>query len=121
MRMADFVKQYCADITDKYAKLGSALTELDGFPYDAIVYDIDGSPVKVVYASGYEIPISDILSLDRSEFEKAYPYHECLKVYDNYMEAVIVLEGPEALAAIRNKILSEQKRVDYYSSLPEVL
>lgn len=121
MRMSDFIQQYCADITEKYAKLGSALSDLDGFPYDAVIYDIDGSPVKVVYASGYEIPISDILSLDRNEFEKVYPYPECLQVYDNYMEAVVIIEGPEALATIRNKILSEQKRVDYYAVLPEVL
>lgn len=114
MRIREFIDKYCMDIVSE-SKQRDSLLDSDDFTYDAIVQDPDGTDVKIVYAGDEEIPISEILSLDRQDFIKIYPSFQAQEVYDNYIDSIIVLEGEEALAHIRNEMLRERTRIESYS------
>lgn len=118
MNISEFAAQYCPDLI-KVACRHSELLELSGFSYDEIIVEEDGTEVRVVNTVNYQIPISDILGMDRAEFAHVWPYTECLSAYDTYVEGLIILEGEEALTAVRNMLSREQERINMYDSIPE--
>lgn len=116
MKIPEFVNLYCADLVRKHRDQKN-LCEAYGFPYDDTIEDIDGNPVRVVYGGDIEIPIQDILGMNREEFVKAYPHTLCHETYDRYLEHIIIIEGEEVLNIIRNSLTEEKKRLDNYSLL----
>lgn len=120
MKLNEFIELYCKDIIINKKKQADLLDD-DDFPYDDIIYDEDENPVKVVYSPAGDIPINDILGLDRSEFAKAYPSHGYLFAYDRYVDSIIILEGEEALLRIRNMMTEQQREIELYAQLPEEL
>lgn len=117
--MQEFIEHYCKDIVAEKERQ-KQLFDDEPFPFEDIVYDDDdGRPVKIVYGGQVEIPIADILSMCREEFEKAYPTKDCLIAYDNYVENIIIIEGAEALNRIRNLINSEQDKIRDFKLIPK--
>lgn len=83
MNIRDFATQYCSDIVTD-AEKRSKMFDLSGFSYDEVITEEDGTEVRVVNTANYQIPITDILGLDRAEFARVWPYTECLEAYDTY-------------------------------------
>ena len=71
MNIKEFVSQYCSDIMAE-AKRRSEMFDLSGFSYDEIIKEDDGAEVRVVNTANYQIPIIDILGMDRAEFSKVW-------------------------------------------------
>lgn len=110
MKIGEFVDKYCQDIVKKSLEIQSVFND-DGLPYDDIVEDESGSPMKVVYSANRQIPVRDILELDRTEFAKVYKGVDDLETYDRYCDSIILLEGEEALTEIRNNVRKEMDRI----------
>ena len=75
--------------------------------------------VRVVNTANYQIPIIDILGMDRAEFSKVWPYTECVDAYDTYVNNLIIVEGEDALTAVRNMLSREQEKIAMYDNIPE--
>lgn len=114
MRIREFIDKYCMDIV-KESKQRQSLLDSDDFSYDNIIEDSDGSLIKIVYAGAEEIPIADILTLDKKDFIKIHPSIDASETYDNYVDSIIMLEGEEALSHIRNEMMRERARIENYS------
>lgn len=118
--MAEFIRVYCSDIVAEKERQ-KELFDDEPFPFEDIIYDEDGNPIKIVYGGQTEIPITDILSMPRDEFERVYQNGECLATYDNYVENIVMIEGEEALNKIRNLINAEQEKISSFGMIPEDL
>ena len=101
MKLGQFIDEYCQDIIDQKNVRQSYLGKDDGLPCDEIVEDDSGQMMKVVYSATRRIPVMDILEMDRNEFAKVYSSESDLETYDRYCDAFIILEGEEALDAMR--------------------
>lgn len=115
----EFAATYCDDIIQA-SKMRSSMFDLSGFSYDEIITEEDGTKVPVINTVNYQIPLMDILGLSRSEFAKPWPYQECLEAYDTYVSNLSILEGEDALAAIRKQVTLEQERIKFFDKEPEV-
>lgn len=111
MKLGQFIDTYCQDILEESNQRKSYLGADDGLPYDDIVQDESGRPMKVVYSATRRIPIADILDSDRSEFAKVYSTPSDLETYDNYLNSIILMEGEEALEVIRKSVRNEMARI----------
>ena len=118
MNIKEFASQYCQDIIED-SKKRSAMFDLSGFSYDEIIVEDDGTEVRVVNTANYQIPITDILGMDRGEFARVWPYPECIDAYETYVSNLIIVEGEEALTAVRNMLSREQEKISMYDSIPE--
>ncbi|MDR1523281.1 MAG: hypothetical protein LBS29_04955 [Endomicrobium sp.] len=117
MIMTEFIQQYCQDIVAVYKKRRELFDD-DDFAYDDIIYDEDGIPVKIVYAGKNEIPIQDILGLERLEFQKMYPDLCSLDVYDTYIDSYVFFEGEDALHRVRKLLAQQKEEMDLIMQLP---
>lgn len=118
MRMREFIDKYCMDIVSD-VKQRKSLLDSDDITYDAIIEEPDGSLVKIVYGGDEEIPVIDILTLDRQGFMKIHPSIAAVEAYDNYIASIVILEGEEALEHIRNEMLREQEAINAYKDLED--
>lgn len=118
MNIREFSSKYCQDII-KVAKRRCELFDSSGFSFDEIIKDEDGREVRVINTTNYQIPLEDILGLDRSEFSLIWPYSECLEAYDTYVSNLIIIEGEEALNIIRNALSREMDKISRYDNIPE--
>lgn len=119
MNIKEFAATYCQDIITA-AQKSTELFDLDGFSYDEIIVEDDGTKVRVVNTDNYQIPITDILSMDRETFARVWPSPDCLDAYDSYVKNLEILEGAEALEATRNMLRREQDRIQTFAFIPEV-
>lgn len=118
MNILEFATKYCADIVEK-ANKRTEMFDLSGFSYDEIITDLDGAKIPVVNTENYQIPIADILEMNRTEFAKVWGNVECLEAYDTYVSTLIILEGEEVLNVIRNKLRTEQEKLSAYEDVLE--
>lgn len=114
LNIREFAVQYCSDIIEE-AKRRSNMFDLSEFSYDEIITEEDGTRVPVINTTSYQIPIADILGMDRTEFAKPWPYAECLEAYDTYVSNLVILEGEEALTSIRKQMALEQEKMELYA------
>jgi hypothetical protein len=119
MNIKEFAQIHCQDIID-IAQDGQGDLVLDGLPYDEIIREDDGAVVRVVTTTSHQIPIFDIIEMDREQFLSAWPGSECIEAYDNYRDAVTILEGPELLAAARQALKREQELLNRHKYMPEI-
>lgn len=110
MRIHTFIDLYCQDIVDAQRKK-AALVDLAEFPHDDVIEDEEGCKIPVVFVDGNAIPVSDFITLDRSDFLSVYKTQGCPEAFDNYVSALTILEGEEALSKIRNMIMKETERL----------
>lgn len=118
MNIREFAVTFCQDLVAE-AKKRSDMFDLSGFSYDEIIQEEDGTEVCVINTTNYQIPITDILGMDRVEFSRIWPYPECLDAYDLYVSNLIIVEGEEALTMVRNMLSREQEKIEMYDSIPE--
>ena len=118
MNIKEFASQYCSDIMAE-AKRRSEMFDLSGFSYDEIIKEDDGTEVRVVNTPNYQIPIIHILGMDRAGVFKVWPYTECVDAYDTYVNNLIIVEGEDALTAVRNMLSREQEKIAMYDNIPE--
>ena len=116
MRIREFIDKYCMDIV-KEAEQRKSLMDTDDLSYDNIIEEPDGSLIKIVYAGEEEIPVLDIITLDKKDFLKIHPSFAASRTYDQYIESIVILEGEEALEHMRNQMLREQERIANYRAL----
>ena len=119
MKILEFAKTYCADIIEA-AKRAADLLDYEGFSYDEIIREDDGTYVKVINTENYVIPLEDVLGLSRDEFQRIWPHQECVDAYDTYVSNLVILEGEEVLTHVRNQLRLEQERIEAFSAVPEV-
>lgn len=110
MKIYTFVEQYCQDIVDAQRKK-AALVDLSEFPHDDVIDDDEGNKIPVVFVDGNAIPVSDFITLDRADFLAVYTTQSCGEAFDNYVSALTILEGEEALSKIRSMIFKETERL----------
>lgn len=113
MNIQTYAKLHCRDILER-AEARKSFDELANFPYDEIIEADDGALVRVVNTQSGNVPIADILGMQRDEFAKYYPTEEQLDAYDKYVAMFTIIEGPEVLNQVRNAIAREQERMDLY-------
>lgn len=119
MRIFEFIDKYCADLVEKRNKL-AALINLEEFPHDDVIDDDDGNKIPVVIVDGNPIPVADFLTLDKSDFLAVYRTQGCEEAFENYVSALVILEGEEALSKIRNMILRETARLEQDADLVSI-
>ena len=95
---------------EKY-KVSKALMLLDDLPHDDVVEDDEGNKIPVVIVDGNNIPVADFITMDRKDFVNTWSSPGAPEAFDNYVSALTILEGEEALSKIRNAILSETERL----------
>jgi len=118
MRINEFEKKYCVDILEKEMVADMIVDDVE-FTYDAIINLQDGTPVKIVYDdAGNEIQIEDILTLQDTDFIRAYPHPLSLEMYNQYLAAFVILEGEEVLEALRVSIKESKAKIDKFADLP---
>lgn len=110
MRIFEFIDKYCQDLVVS-AKQARDLIDLSEFAHDAIVSDAEGNKIPVVCIDGHDIPVSDFLTMDKADFTNVWRSQNCAEAYDNYISALEILEGEEALSRIRKAILAERERL----------
>ena len=110
MKMYEFIGTYCQDLVEK-ARQERDLIDLSEFAHDAVVTDAEGNQIPVVCVDGHDIPVSDFLTLDKTDFTNVWKTPACAEAYDNYISALEILEGEEALSRIRKAILAERDRL----------
>lgn len=113
MNIQTYATVKCRDIIER-AKALRTFDDLGDFPYDEIVVSDEGVPVRVVNTSAGNIPIVDILGLQRDQFATEYPSEEELDAYDRYVSMFTIIEGAEVLHQVRNTIAREQARMDLF-------
>lgn len=111
MKLGQFMDMYCQDLIEQSKQRQTYLGTDDGLPYDEIVEDDSGNPMKVVYSPTRRIPIVDILDMSKDEFAKVYSSPGDLETYENYCNSIVIMEGEEALEAIRKTVRSEMNRL----------
>lgn len=110
MKIFEFIAEYCQDLVEKFRQEKS-LIDLSEFAHDAIIKDEEGTDIPVVCVDGHNIPVSDFLSLDKTDFTAVWKTPGCAEAYDNYISALEILEGEEALSRIRRAITAERERL----------
>ena len=110
MNIFQFIAEYCQDLV-KDIKKEKEMIDLSTFAHDAIITDSEGNKVPVVIVDTLEIPVSDFLSLDKQDFLAQWKSLNAAEAYDNYISALEILEGAEALTRVRHAILSERARL----------
>lgn len=111
MTIEEFAALHCQDILARAKQLGEFDLFAD-YPFDEIIYaDDDDIPIRVINCPSGQIPIADIISLNRDEFATLYPDEDSLVAYDKYMAMFIIIEGAEVVNQIRNAMLREAQRL----------
>lgn len=110
MTIFAFIDQYCQDLVEEH-KRKAKLIDLAEFPHDYTITDVDGKVIPVINVDSVDVPISDIFTLDRSDFLAFYKLPSAAEAYDNYVSNLEILEGEEALSRIRNSIILERERL----------
>lgn len=110
MRIFEFIDKYCKDLVDEYKKK-QQLIDLSEFPHDGVITDIEGKQIPVVFVDNESIPVSDFFTLDKLDFLHTWKTPSAEEAYNNYVSAVEILEGEEALSRVRNAILVEKERL----------
>ncbi|MCM1219030.1 MAG: hypothetical protein NC548_31495 [Lachnospiraceae bacterium] len=110
MRIFEFISVYCSDLVEQH-KQEKSLIDLSEFAHDAVITDAEGVQIPVVCVDNLDIPVSDFLTMDKADFTNAWRSPGCAEAYDNYISALEILEGEDALSRIRKAILAERDRL----------
>lgn len=112
MKIFEFIDKYCSDLVEQ-SKTEKSLIDFSEFAHDAVITDIEGVQIPVVCVDGLDIPVSDFLSLDKEDFINVWKTPACAEAYDNYISALEILEGEDALSRIRKAIMAEKERLSH--------
>lgn len=110
MNIFQFIADYCQDLVAE-SKAKKALIDFNEFPHDTVISDSEGNQIPVVTVDGFDIPVSDFLSMDRNDFLAAWKSPNAPEAFDNYISALEILEGEDALSRIRKAIAAERDRL----------
>ncbi len=119
MYIQEFIQQYCRDMLQTRSAERELFNFNDDLEYDDIVYDIDNKPIRVVFVDNLEVPVTDIVSMDKESFLHCYNSPHAGEMYDNYLASMEFLYGEEAMAYLRNQIRHEAERLSRESKLVE--
>lgn len=103
MYIQEFIVKHCRDMLSKAGKK-SYLDDYAGLEYDYTITDSDGRVVPVVMIDNLEVPIADIIAMDKDDFLKYYSSPNSEKYYLRYLRTINLIEGEEAMSIIRNKM-----------------
>lgn len=116
MKIYEFIDKYCQDILRDVRETGD-LYGLDDLPNEGYKTTANGRKIPIVYIDGFQVPISDILTLDKEDFMKAYgSLPSALEVYNHYIEVVQLTEGEEVIAYIRNQVRANIQKIETESA-----
>ena len=110
MTILQFLTTYCKDLIEN-AKVTKELVDLSTFAHDAIITDVEGNKIPVVIVDNLEIPVSDFLTMERADFVREWKSVNVGEAYDNYLSALMILEGADAVYRARQAILAERDRL----------
>ena len=110
MFIFQFIAEYCQDLVEE-SKNKRALIDFNEFPHDTTVTDSEGNQIPVVVVDGHDIPVSDFLSMDKVDFLNVWKSPNAGEAFDNYIDALEILEGEDALSRIRKAIMAERERL----------
>ena len=110
MTILQFLTSHCKDLIENSVKEKS-LIDLSTFAHDDIITDIEGNKIPVVIVDNLTIPVSDFLTLDREDFIKEWKSVNVPEAFDNYISALEILEGTDAVSRARQAILAERDRL----------
>ena len=108
MKIFEFIEKYCKDLIEEN-RIKRELIDLEGFAHDLVITDSEGKKIPVVLIDGREVPVSDFLTLDRSDFLAAWKLPNAAEIFDNYISAIEILEGEDAVYRIRKSIEAERE------------
>lgn len=110
LKIFEFIDKYCQDLVDAKRK-EAALIDLSEFAHDAIIHDAEGTAIPVVCVDAQDIPVADFLTLDRADFLNVWKTPNAAEAYDNYVSALEILEGEDAVSRIRRAMAAERERL----------
>ena len=120
MRIFEFIDKYCQDLVEAN-NASRQLVDLSEFPHDDVITDLEGKKIPIVIAEGHEIPINDFFTSTRDDFMRMWQFPSAGQVYDNYNEALEILEGEDVIDHVRKVMAQERERLSTQVSLcPEV-
>lgn len=114
MKIQEFIDIYCPEIRERAQELAKTC-DLEEFPNDGVDVDESGEKIPYVLCNGDKIPIADIIANTEEDFARLYPDMECRELYKQYVDALIIMDGEDALNHIRNAMVKEQARVKAFS------
>jgi hypothetical protein len=116
--LKEFIELFCDDIIKKKREANRLFNDY-GWPYDEIAEDDNGDFIKIIHTgSEYgDIPLRDIIDMNRVEFAKVYPSQEALDAYDLYVESVGIIDGEELLDEYRKYIKTATAALEKYSDI----
>ena len=112
MRVFEFIDKECKDLVE-VAKKKRDLVDFGEYPHDDIIYDSDDKPVPVVLVNTRPIPVIDFFTMDKEDFVKAWKVPGADVAYDNYISMLNVLEGPDVINVVRNKIMAATEQLQH--------
>lgn len=117
----EFIEKHCQDIV-KDSKVIDSLRDED-FSFDLIKDDPEtGKPIKyVVDSTGIEIPIFDILEMERLDFQNYYKTKEAMELYDQYLYNFNIDYGEDVLLSLRNSLVKQNERIKKFKKISEGL
>lgn len=115
MEIEEFTKVYCADILKQVEDRNKFMGEDDGLPFDDIIKDDSGNMLRVVFSGTRNIPIFDIIDMTLEDFRQIYSSSDDLETRRRYLDSIILLEGEEALNALRNRTRAEIKKIETFA------
>lgn len=110
MLIQEFARTYCQDLIEKNNS-EKKLIDLGEYPYEVLMTDSLGEIVPAIIIDTFEVPIRDILTMEKSDFVKFYTTPTAGQAYDTYLSNLCMLEGDEVIAHIRNQLAAEFKRL----------
>lgn len=119
MKILEFVEKYCADIVQNF-KDSSNLIDWTILPYDEKL-EIDGKMTPVVYIDSQPVQVQDFVAMEKSEFTREHPTPSAGEAFDNYIDGLEIIEGPEFLTYLQNKMRAAAKKVEDDSEAYSVL
>lgn len=88
---------------------------LEELPNDGVYIDDSGERIPYVLCEGEEIPVMDIITNSAEDFARQYPSMEARELYANYIDSLVILDGPDALNHIRDTLLKEENKIKAFS------
>ena len=94
MNIIEYINTYCQDMIEKHKK--EQVLDWTEFPYQDIV-TINDKPTPVIFINGHPVPVAQFLELSKDSFVSTYKYPDSGEIYDNYINNLNILEGPDVV------------------------
>ena len=116
MNIIEFITAYCQDMITSFRD-HSKLVEWTILPHTDVIEDDEGKRIPVVFIDGEAVHVRDFIEMERDEFVDVHHTPSAGEIYDNYIEGLEILEGPEVVMRFRNAAKMEAQKLQEQAQL----